>query len=78
MYATLLTTTEPAITTAARALSRSVGACWNAIARYFVCRAAIARLSQYDDRALRDIGITRSQIEAAVHGFLTVSDWSGM
>jgi uncharacterized protein YjiS (DUF1127 family) len=31
-------------------------------------RAAIKTLSELDDRALRDIGITRSQIEDAVHG----------
>ena len=31
-------------------------------------RAAIKTLSELDDRALRDIGITRSQIEDAVGG----------
>ena len=31
-------------------------------------RAAIKTLSELDDRALRDIGITRSQIEDAVYG----------
>jgi uncharacterized protein YjiS (DUF1127 family) len=31
-------------------------------------RAAIKTLSELDDRALRDIGITRSQIEDAVSG----------
>ena len=44
---------------------------WEGIARYFFRRAAIARLRELDDRALRDIGLTRSQIEAAVHGFTT-------
>ena len=31
-------------------------------------RAAVKTLNQLDDRALRDIGITRSQIEDAVYG----------
>jgi uncharacterized protein YjiS (DUF1127 family) len=31
-------------------------------------RAAVKTLNQLDDRALRDIGITRSQIEDAVFG----------
>jgi uncharacterized protein YjiS (DUF1127 family) len=31
-------------------------------------RAAVKTLSELDDRALRDIGITRSQIEDAVSG----------
>ena len=35
---------------------------------YLERRAAIKTLRELDDRALRDIGIERSQIEAAVHG----------
>jgi uncharacterized protein YjiS (DUF1127 family) len=35
---------------------------------YWARREAIKVLSEMDDRALRDIGIARSQIEAAVHG----------
>ncbi|MGV7211935.1 DUF1127 domain-containing protein [Bradyrhizobium sp. UFLA05-112] len=31
-------------------------------------RAAVKTLNELDDRALRDIGITRSQIEDAVYG----------
>jgi len=31
----------------------------------------MASLRELDDRALRDIGLARSQIEAAVHGFMT-------
>jgi uncharacterized protein YjiS (DUF1127 family) len=41
------------------------------MARYFFHRAAIATLGKLDDRALKDIGLTRSQIEAAVHGLTT-------
>jgi uncharacterized protein YjiS (DUF1127 family) len=41
------------------------------IARYFIHRAAIARLRERDDRALQDIGLTRNEIEAAVRGRLT-------
>jgi uncharacterized protein YjiS (DUF1127 family) len=48
------------------------------IARYFVRRTAIACLCELDDRALRDIGLVRSQIEAAVHGFMTAPDRARM
>jgi uncharacterized protein YjiS (DUF1127 family) len=49
-------------------------ACWYAIARHFARRAAIRSLGELNDRALRDIGIERSQIEAAVHGFVELPD----
>ena len=39
-------------------------------AGYVVRRSAIATLRELDDRALSDIGIARSQIEAAVHGLI--------
>jgi uncharacterized protein YjiS (DUF1127 family) len=42
--------------------------------RDFVHRAAIASLRGLDDRALRNIGLERSQVEAAVYGFITLSD----
>jgi len=47
---------------------------WDAVAGYFVRRTAIATLRELDDRALRDIGVARSQIEAAVHGHITLPD----
>lgn len=40
---------------------RAVAADWNR-------RAAMKALHQLDDRALRDIGLSRCQIERAVHG----------
>ena len=40
----------------------------NGVVIYWARREAIKTLRQMDDRALRDIGIARSQIEAAVHG----------
>ena len=40
----------------------------NGVVVYWARREAIKTLRQLDDRALRDIGIARSQIEAAVHG----------
>jgi len=49
-----------------------VGAC-ERIAGYFGRRTAIACLHELDDRALRDIGIGRYQIEAAVYGLITFS-----
>jgi uncharacterized protein YjiS (DUF1127 family) len=39
------------------------------LAVYLARRDAIKRLSQLDDRELRDIGLSRGRIESAVHGF---------
>jgi uncharacterized protein YjiS (DUF1127 family) len=54
--------------------AKAFSACWYGVARHFACRAAINSLSELDDRALRDIGLLRCQIEAAVHGFMTAPD----
>jgi uncharacterized protein YjiS (DUF1127 family) len=78
MSATLSTLVRPAATKEASALSRLFSACWDGIARYFVRRAAIATLRELDDRALRDIGLARSQIEAAVQGVITLPDHGRM
>ncbi|MBR1133036.1 DUF1127 domain-containing protein [Bradyrhizobium iriomotense] len=48
------------------------GACAR-FADYLGRRTAIACLHDLDDRALRDIGIRRFQIEAAVDGLITFS-----
>jgi uncharacterized protein YjiS (DUF1127 family) len=36
---------------------------------YLARRDAIKRLSELDDRELKDIGLTRGRIESAVHGY---------
>lgn len=41
------------------------------IRRYAARRAALVRLRELDDRALRDIGLVPGQIEAAVRGAVT-------
>jgi uncharacterized protein YjiS (DUF1127 family) len=41
-----------------------------ALVNYLECRAAVKALCELDDRALKDIGIARCQIEAAVDGTL--------
>ena len=75
MSATLSTIVRPAVTKRPSAFSRLFSASWNGIARNFVRRAAIASLRELDDRALRDIGLERSQVEAAaVYGFNSLSD----
>lgn len=61
------------IRSAAPGLSHRLGAYGERIAVYFSHRAAIARLREFDDGALQDIGLARSEIEAAVHGLLTRS-----
>ena len=72
MLVTLSTIIRFAGTTRARGLSRRLGAWCEGIAGYVFRRTAITSLSELDDRALRDIGLERSQIEAAVHGFVTL------
>jgi uncharacterized protein YjiS (DUF1127 family) len=74
MSTTHSTIVRPAITQRARAFSRFFRACVDEIVRYFVCRAAVANLSAFDDRALRDIGLVRCQVESAVHGFIARPD----
>jgi len=78
MSATLATIVRPEVTKRANAFTPIVSVCWDGIARHFVRRTAIATLRGLDDRALRDIGIARSQIEAAVHGFITLPDQGRM
>jgi uncharacterized protein YjiS (DUF1127 family) len=78
MSVTLAPIVRPEVTKRRRAVSRFFSACGNRIARYLVRRAAIASLRELDDRALRDIGLERSQIEAAVDGFITLSDRTRM
>lgn len=65
---------RPALTSLYGALSRLSGGRCARIARYFSHRSAIAQLRELDDGALGDIGLARSQIEAAVHGFVTRPD----
>ena len=47
---------------------RLLGKWVNGIVTYLARRQAIQTLNELDDRALRDIGIERSRIEAAVRG----------
>ena len=74
MSATLATIVRPEVTMRANAFTQIFSACWDGIVRHFARRAAIATLHELDDRALRDIGLARCQIEAAVHGFNTLPD----
>jgi uncharacterized protein YjiS (DUF1127 family) len=73
MSATVSAVARPAVANRSATIYRSCLACWDALAGYFVRRTAIATLRELDDRALRDIGIARSQIDAAVHGRITLS-----
>ena len=78
MPATLSTINWPAVTRRPGAFSRLLNTCCHGIAGYFARRAATTTLRALDDRALRDIGLERSQIEAAVHGFIALSDQARM
>ena len=75
MSATLSTLFHPAVT------RRPSGYVWRLfyawacdIAHYFDRRAALKHLGEFNDRELRDIGLSRGQIEAAVHGFISRPD----
>lgn len=68
MPASLLAIGQLADTKQRNTLSRLLSAFCGGIARYFDHRAAIARLRELDDARLQDIGLQRSQIEAAVCG----------
>ena len=72
MLVTLSAIVRFAITKKPGGFSQLLDACCEEIAAYFFRRSAIANLSEFDDRALRDIGLERSQIEAAVYGFVTL------
>ena len=74
MSASLAMIFWPEVAKRTNVFTRILKACRDGIARHLVRRAAIATLHRFDDRALRDIGLPRSQIEAAVDGFITLRD----
>ena len=59
---------QPASQNTPAGLADLFGRWVNGVVVFWARREAIKTLRQMDDRALRDIGIVRSQIEAAVHG----------
>jgi uncharacterized protein YjiS (DUF1127 family) len=61
-------TSEGAIAAPSGGFVRRVAQLPHALLAYWARRTAIKILSERDDRELRDIGLLRSQIEAAVHG----------
>ena len=73
MSAVPSTLVRPAVAQRPGAVFRLLGASCHWIAGYFVRRDAIAWLRECDDAALRDIGLTRREIEDAVRGLVTPS-----
>jgi len=63
-------TASPARSNVMGGLLRLLRVWGDALATYWVRREAIKTLRQLDDRTLRDIGISRCQIEPAVAGDL--------
>ena len=53
--------------------AQRLNACFEILVGHFVLRAAIETLRELDDRALRDIGLDRTKIEAAVAGLVVHS-----
>jgi uncharacterized protein YjiS (DUF1127 family) len=79
MSATLSTLFQPAVTVRpGRYTRRLFYALAHEIAHYYARRAALKRLRECNDRELRDIGLSRGQIEAAVYGFITRPDQGRM
>ena len=75
MSAMLSTLFQPAVTVRpGRYVWRLFHAWARDIAHYFSRRAALKRLREFNDRELRDIGLSRGQVEAAVYGFITRPD----
>ena len=75
MSATLSTLFQPAVTVRPGRYVRRLFYAWaHDIAHYFVRRAALKHLGQLNDRELRDIGLSRGQVEAAVYGFISRPD----
>lgn len=68
MSAALPVIVQPAYAKRSEALLRLPGELLRAIARYFARRAAIDHLRELDEPILQDIGLARSEIEAAVQG----------
>jgi uncharacterized protein YjiS (DUF1127 family) len=59
---------QPAISQSSGGLIRWIEGWASALVMYWDRRAAIKALQLLDDRALRDIGLSRCHIEAAVNG----------
>ena len=62
------TAVRPATSGGLARFVRRIGSWLRAVVADWDRRAAMKALHQLDDRALRDIGISRGQIERAVHG----------
>jgi uncharacterized protein YjiS (DUF1127 family) len=65
---------RPAVASRTGAWVRFFTTCLNRIACYFGRRDAVKRLRELDGRALRDIGIARCHIEAAVNGLMAAAE----
>ena len=75
MSATLSTLFPPAVTVRpGRYVWRLLHTRAGDIANYYARRAALKRLREFNDRELRDIGLSRGQIDAAVYGFISRPD----
>jgi uncharacterized protein YjiS (DUF1127 family) len=75
MSATLSTLSHPAVTVRPGRYVRQLFQAWTGdIAHYFDRRAALKHLGELNDRELRDIGLTRGPVEAAVCGFMIRPD----
>lgn len=78
MSAALPAIVRPAAAERSETSLRLPGVVFRAIARYFARRAAIDHLHELDESILQDIGLARSDIEAAVEGRISRTGRRGM
>jgi uncharacterized protein YjiS (DUF1127 family) len=78
MSVTPSTMSRPAATPGSgRFIRRLLHAGAHEVAHFFFRRTAVKTLHELNDRELRDIGLRRDQIEAAVHGVISRPDRAG-
>ncbi|MGO4173087.1 DUF1127 domain-containing protein [Bosea sp. TAF32] len=67
---------RPDVTDGSGRAFRLFEVCRRGIERYFARREALARLREFSDSELLDIGLTRGQIEPAIRGLdISIPDW---
>lgn len=76
MSVSFSTIVHPDLARKSATLYRRLEALYGGMVRFFARRSALADLRDCDDFMLRDIGLARGDIEAAVHGRPVPPDWA--
>ena len=75
MSVTVSAIAQPAETRRSGVYLGTLSSGWERLVRYCVRRGTLATLRELDDRVLQDIGVERSQIEAAARDFTITPNW---